>query len=68
MGWILGLLIVTQTVCIAGWLKWKIATMTLSAYLVIKNYTPPSDAELEECRRYVIRETVESLTGRKSSS
>lgn len=68
MGWILLFLLVTQAVCIAGWLKWKIATMTLSAYLVIKNYTPPSDADLEECRRYVVRETVANLTGRKSSN
>lgn len=43
---------------IAGYLKWKIAALALSAYIAKKGYEPPGDAEQKACTEYVIKKLL----------
>lgn len=52
MIWIL----LTVTVfALIGWLKNRLGLLTLCYYMQKNSYTPPSDAEMKECSRWVIR-------------
>lgn len=48
------LLLAAAFICAAGWARTYISLMTLSAYIVKKGYTPPSDEETKTCTRYVV--------------
>lgn len=59
----IAVLIVLCIICAAGWLKWKIATLSITYYLIRKGYTPPSKTEIEECTQYAIRHLGGKITG-----
>lgn len=48
-------LAIVAVICGIGWLKYYISTCALVYYLQRKGYTPPSDEEIQECTRWVIK-------------
>lgn len=48
-------LAVIAIVCGIGWLKSRISTHALILYLLGKEYTPPSKAEMEACCKVAAR-------------
>ena len=49
------LFVLTTIICAIGWLSQRISVMTLAYYIIKNGYTEPSDDELVECTRWVIR-------------
>ena len=50
MGWILiVILAITSVVCAAGWLCQWVGSAALAIFMLEKQYTPPTDAELRMC-------------------
>lgn len=56
---------ITTAVCIAKWLKWKIATLSLVYYIEKNQYKQPDNAEMAECTDFIIRNAVKDLKCRK---
>lgn len=50
---------ITTTICAVGWIKNKISSLALSAFLVNKNIRP-TDEELNECVRFVIKKLLKA--------
>lgn len=49
------ILCILLLVCIIGWLKYYISTLSLVYYLEIKQYESPSPEEMKTCTEYVVK-------------
>lgn len=56
------ILSVLLAICFVGWLKNKVGLLTLSAYIVKKQYTPPTDDEIKACTEYVIKNLLKDIS------
>lgn len=49
------LFVLTTIICAIGWLSQHIGVMALAYYIINNGYTEPSDDELAECTRWVVK-------------
>ena len=55
---------VTTVISAVGWIKWRIATMSLVYYIEKNQYKQPDDAEMAECTGYVAEHLFKFKRGR----
>lgn len=59
---IIAVLCISSAVCFIGWIKNKIGLLTLSAYIVKKQYTPPTEDEIKACTAYVVKNLLKDIS------
>lgn len=60
----LAILSLICVIAVIGWIKYKISLMALTAYLLKKEYTPPSEDEIKACTEYVIKNLLKDWCSR----
>ena len=49
------ILVMACVICVVGWLVDHICVLSLSKWIVDKEYTPPTYEEMKACTDYVVR-------------
>ena len=52
------LLVITLVFALFGWLKNKLGLLVFVHYMDTKGCDPPSDAEIRECTKWVVRHAL----------
>ena len=55
------LMFAVTVICAIGWLKYYIATLALTHYMITNNCEPPTDYVLKTCSEYVVDNLVRDI-------